>query len=134
MMIRIIFLLIVVNSFFLNCKKKDLPQIGLELINPKEGLIIQFNGSANRLYFIKANVSSKNAIQKIEYKITNTADQSTISAFLEDDYRGASDVNLDVSEYMPASAAQSINASITLTVTDVTGFTQTKTVNYKLNP
>ncbi len=127
----IISLFIIINIF--SCKKNTVSNIGMDIINPKEGVIISFAGSTNRLYFVKVNISSAKALQQIEYKITNATTGAVISAYLDDDLHSITDTNLDISEYMPAGNI-ALNVKLVCKITDVDNFSISKTVNYSLAP
>jgi hypothetical protein len=118
-------------SLTIACKKREVSQIGIEISNPREGLVINFNGSTNLLYFVKAAFSSTKPLKQIEYKIINKSNNATVSSFLEDDLNNITDTNIEISEYMP-SGVVSLNVALTCTATDTEGFSQSKTVNYTL--
>lgn len=131
MKIKLLYIALILIAF--GCKKKELSDIGIELQTPREGLVIQFNGGA-RTYPIRINIRSEKLLDKVEYKITNTANNSQLSAYLEDDYRnGEKDILLEITETMPAGNT-AIDAKIVATVTDIAGYTQSKTANFRLVP
>ncbi len=117
----------------IGCKKDTASQIGIDITNPREGLIINFGGGTNRLYFVKIAISSTKDLKQIEYTIKNKANNLTISSYLEDDLQGVSNTAFEISEYMPTGNLQ-LNVELTCKVTDVANFVTTKTINYSLAP